>query len=99
MHAHDLAKNRFAEDGDWMARQFFSTEDLRLCPEEYAARHAHEWECFSLHLHPFLDAPLGDWVRRFGEIFSDAEELDRCRRRFLTADELAQVQREEAEGI
>lgn len=99
MQAQNLTEKRFSEEGDWLARQFFSAEELQLSPEEYAARHAHEWGCFSLHLHPFRDAALGDWVRRFGEIFSDAEELERCRQRFLTPDELAEVHREEAEEI
>jgi len=83
--------DRYCTNGDWIARQFFSPADFQLSPEEYAARHAHEWGCFYCHLYRFQDATLGAWVRRLGEIlFADAE-LEQCRQRFLTAEELTEV--------
>ena len=90
---------RIAEEGDWIARQFLSDADLRLSPEEYAARQAHLWGSFSLHRYRYSDANLGEWVRRLAEILASAEEVERCRRRFLTADELAAVRGQEAEGF
>ncbi len=60
------AGGRFDQEGDWLARQFLSAEDLKMSPEEYAARRAHLWGCFSLHLYRYQDAALGAWVRRFG---------------------------------
>lgn len=89
--------DRRAEQGDWIARQFFSDADLRMTPEEYAARHAHEWGCFSLHQHWYTDPVLGAWVRRLGEILFSADEVERCRQRFLTPAELAEVRRRAAE--
>jgi hypothetical protein len=80
-----------------MARVFFSEDDLRMTPEEYAARHGHEWECFGLRLYRYRDPALGAWVRRLGEILFDGAELERCRRRILTAEEYAEVKRREAE--
>lgn len=91
--------DRRPEEGDWIARQFLSVDDLRISPEEYAARHAHQWGCFSLHQHRYADPVLGAWVHRLGEILSSEEEVERCRRRFLTAEEFAAVQRDEAEGL
>ena len=91
--------DRSLEEGDWIARQFLSADDLRMSPEEYAARHAHQWGCFSLHQYQYADPLLGAWVRRLGEILSSEEEVERCRRRFLTAEELAAVRREEREGL
>ncbi len=90
---------RFDREGDWDAQQFFTPDDLRMSPEEYAARHAHEWGCFSLHLYRYRDPVLGAWVRRLGEIIFSDEELDRCRQQYLTPEELAKVLKEEEEGF
>jgi hypothetical protein len=98
--AHEPVKpagGRCAEEGDWLARQFLSADDLKMSPEEYAARRAHLWGCFSLHQHSYQDAALGEWIRRLGEILFDEAELERCRRRFLTPEELAEVRRQAAE--
>lgn len=91
--------NRFDDDGDWIVRQMFSEADLACLPEEYAARHAHEWGCFSYHRYRYRDPALGVWIRRLGEIFSSEGEVEQCRQRFLTAEELADVRRQEAEGF
>jgi len=84
----------FGEEGDWIVRQFFSPADLELTPEEYAARHAHVWGCFSLHRYRFQDPQLGGWVRRLGEILLSDSDLEQCRQRFLTPSERAQAQSE-----
>ncbi len=86
-------------EGDWVARQFFSSADLQMSPEEYAARYAHLWGNFSLHQHRYADPVLGTWIRRLGEVLASEEEVARCRRRFLSSDELAAIQRAEAEGF
>lgn len=91
--------NRFEREGDWEARQLFSEADLRLSPEEYAARRLHLWGCFALHLLRYQDQALGAWVRRVGELFDNPDDLERCRQRFLTLEELAEVRRQEAEGF
>ena len=87
------------DEGDWIARQFLSPDDLQISPEEYAARHAHEWGCFSLHKYNYSDPMLGAWVRRLGEILISIEEVERCRHRFLTPEELAEVCKQEAEDL
>jgi hypothetical protein len=91
--------DRTLEEGDWTAQQFFSPADLQMSPEEYAARHAHLWGNFSLHQHRYADPVLGDWIRRLGEILVSEEEVERCRRRFLTSEQLAAIRRAEAEGF
>jgi len=90
---------RFDVENDWMAQQFFSPADLQMSPEEYAARHAHALGCFSFHRYRYRDAALAAWIRRLGEIFSDADELARCQERYLTPDELAEVHRQETEAF
>jgi hypothetical protein len=89
---------RYDAEGDEMARAFFSAEDLQMSPEEYAARHGHEWLCFGLPLYRYRDPALGEWIRRLGEIlFDQGDALERCRLRYLTPEELAEVRRREAE--
>jgi hypothetical protein len=91
--------DRLGEEGDWLARQFFFPADLQMSPEEYAARHAHLWGCFSLHLHSYQDPTLGAWIRRLSEILSSEEEIERCRQGYLSRAELAAVKKQEAEGF
>lgn len=90
---------RFDVEGDDLAKSFFSEADLALSPEEYAARHGHAWGCFSYHRYRYQDPVLGAWMRRLGEILFNDDELERCRQRFLTPAELADVRRSEAEGF
>lgn len=82
---------RAAEEGDWIAGQFFTPEDLTMSPEEYVARNAHNWGCFSLDQHAYRDPILGAWVKRVGELLSAPDEAERCRLQYLTPDELAAV--------
>jgi hypothetical protein len=77
--------DRSLEEGDWIARQFFSVDDFRMSPEEYAAHHAHHFCLFSLHRYRYADPVLGAWIRRLGEILTSTDEVERCRRRFLRA--------------
>lgn len=96
-HSNSGISSRSSEEGDWIARQFLSADDLQMSPEEYAARHAHQWGCFSLHQYRYTDPALGAWISRLGEILFSKADLEHCRRRFLTAEELAAVKKEEAE--
>jgi hypothetical protein len=91
--------DRFDYEADWMARQFFADYYLTISPEEYAARHAYNWACFAYHRYRYRDPVLGAWVRRFGEILFTEGELERCRQRFLTPEELAEIRRQEAEDF
>jgi hypothetical protein len=90
---------RFNEEGDWVALQFFSPDDLRASPEEYVARHAHALGCFSFHFYRYRDAALGAWERRVGELLSNEAGVERCRQRFLSPVELATVRQQEVEGL
>ena len=98
-HAATSAPGRFDEEGDWIARQFFSPADLQLSPEEYAARHAHSLGCFSFHFYRYRDAALGAWVRRVSEILSTEGEVERFQEQFLAPEELAMVRRQRADGF
>jgi hypothetical protein len=87
------------EEGDWIARQFFSPSELRLSPEEYTARHAHALGCFSFDSYRYRDPALGAWVRRVGEILATEGEVERCQQRFLSPEELAVARRQLVEGL
>jgi hypothetical protein len=91
--------SRFTEEGDWIAQHFFSPADLQSSPEEYVARHAHALGCFSFHLYRYRDAALGVWVRRVGEILSADGEVERCRERFLSREELATTRQQQSEEL
>jgi len=94
-----LFPDRFQEKGDEIVRNMFSERELAMTPEEYAARNAQRWGCFSYHLLDYEDAALGAWVKRLGEIMFSEEELDRCRRQYLAPQELAEVKKSAAEGL
>ncbi len=93
------AKDRFAEDGDWVARRFFSPDELRLSPEEYVARHAHALGSFSFHFYHYADPALGLWVRRVGELLTADGEIERCQELYLSPGELDAVRRQQADGL
>jgi hypothetical protein len=88
---------RFDVEGDWIVRQMIEPAHLRLEPEEYVARHAYLWGCFSYHRYRFIDPELGAWVSREGELLSSEEEVEKCRQRFLSPGELAVVRRQAEE--
>ena len=80
-----------------IAMQHFS---LGLTADEYAARHAHEWGCFSLDEVRYADAKLDDWIQRLGDIFfrrNNAPTIDELRDQYLSPIERAAVQRRENE--
>jgi hypothetical protein len=99
MTTNNSTGGRFNEEGDWISKQFFSMQDLRLSPEEYVARHAHTLGNFSFHLYRYRDPALGDWIRRVAEILCTKEEIERCRERYLSPNELAATRESEAEGL
>lgn len=87
-HTTHWSDDRVQGKGDWLARQFFSPANLPMSPEEYAARHAHEWGCFSSHEYSYDDPLLGAWVRRLWEILVTEGEVERCRVRIALTDQV-----------
>jgi hypothetical protein len=97
MATDPFADRRSNEVADGIAQEVFSPADLQLSPEEYAARRGHLWALFSLDEYPYRDPTLGAWVRRLGEILHNRGELERCRQRFLTPEELEAVRKKAEE--
>lgn len=67
-------------------------------PDEYAARHAHEWAAFSFDQVRYRDTALDEWIVRLGDILSrrnGAPRLAELRARYLSAEERCRM--EEAE--
>lgn len=93
----EAPRGRFDYEGEPLLRQFFSPDDLRLHPEEYAARHSHEWGCFSFHLYRYSDVELGNWIRSVGALLFNIEEVARCQEKYLSPAELARVRCRESE--
>lgn len=91
------ADPRFEHEADQELRQLIREDLFSLAPEEYAARHGHDWLLFSYHLYRYRDAKLGAWVRRVGELLENPDELERWRERLLSPDERAEISRRQAE--
>lgn len=89
--------SRYDSEGDEIARRLFSPDDFALTPEEYAARHAHEWGLFSFHRFRYRDPNLGAWIRRLGEIIEDDAQVEKFKQQFLTPKEIAEIEVESAE--
>ena len=73
-----------------------------MSPEEYAARQAHHWFCFSFDDYRYRDAALEHWIHRLGDILfqrNGAPSLDALREQFLTADEWQRVREEMAREL
>lgn len=74
---------------------------LEVSPEEYAARHAHLWGCFSFDEYRYRNGALDAWILSLGDILfqrSGAPSLAELRARFLSEDEqreLAEAERDE----
>ena len=68
-----------------------------MSPEEYAARVSHTVGCYNYHTFQYRDPEVGAWARRLGEILTDPDEADRCRREHLTPAEYQRVQERIAE--
>jgi hypothetical protein len=62
---------------------------LGISPEEYAARYAADWFCFSFNRYSYRDRELDIWIQRLGEIFSNPKLLTQCQEEILTSEELS----------
>ena len=81
---------RSLEEGDWIARQFLSPDDLQKSPEEYAARHALicgvASPCINIATtipywpHGFVEWPKSSAPRRRSSAAASAFSLPRNRR-------------------
>ena len=94
----DLADLPIADPGrEADARNLFPFE---VAPEEYAARHAHEWYCFSFDDYRYADPAVDRWIQRLGDILfrrEGAPSLDELRATYLTADERRAIEKREEE--
>ena len=71
-----------------------------LSPEEYAARHAHQWMCFSLGEYRYLDPVIDSWISRLNDIFfrrNGAPTVQELRVRYLSPEERQRIEQEERE--
>jgi hypothetical protein len=81
------------------ARELFP---LDLSPEEYAARYADGWLCFSFDDRRYSDAQLERWIHRLGDILfsrDGAPSLLELRQRYLTEEERNAIAKREQEEL
>ena len=62
-----------------------------MTPEEYAAKRGHLVGAFDLHDYSYRDKELGRWLHRFGKIYTDPKQMDECRKRLLSPEELRTI--------
>ena len=75
---------------------------LDMSPDEYAAREAHNWYCFSFDDYRYSDERLGRWIHHLGDILfrrEGAPSLQDLRRRYLTEEERRAVEAREMEEL
>ena len=75
------------------ARELFPLD--QMSPDEYAARHAHQWDCFSFDDYRYSDPMLDAWIQRLGDILfrrPGAPSLDDLRLRYLTREERGAIE-------
>ncbi|MDQ5936247.1 MAG: NAD-dependent deacetylase [Cyanobacteriota bacterium erpe_2018_sw_21hr_WHONDRS-SW48-000092_B_bin.40] len=68
--------------------------DMKRSPDEHAAREAHHEMLGSLDSVRYADPIFDAWVHRYYAIVRAHEYLHQCRLKYLTADELVEVERE-----
>jgi hypothetical protein len=79
------------------ARELFP---LDMSPDEYAARNAHDWYCFSYDDYRYSDPEMERWIQRLGDILfvrEGAPTLEELRARYLTDEERQAIARRRAE--
>jgi hypothetical protein len=82
------------------ARELFPYREQT--PEEYAARHAHEWMSFSFDDYRYSDPELDAWIARLGQIFfkrPGAPSIESLRAQFLTPQEIEAILEREKEEL
>lgn len=82
------------------ARELFPYREQT--PEEYAARHFHEWMTFSFDDFRYSDPELNAWIARLGQIFfkrPGAPSIEELRARFLTPQEIEAILEREQEAF
>jgi hypothetical protein len=65
--------------------------DSKMPPEVYAAKNTHKIDCFSLDEFSYKDKELEAWICRFAEIFTNPDEVEKCRIKHLTDEEYREV--------
>jgi hypothetical protein len=80
-----------------MAAQMFAEG---FSPEEYAARFAHKWLCFSLADYRYADPAIDAWILRLHDILfrlNGAPKIDDLRMKYLSPEERLRIKEEEQE--
>ena len=90
INAPDSTWSHFNEERDDAINLHFPWREMS--PEAYAAQYSHQIGAYAFHLYRFRDPAIGRWARRLGEILTNPDEMEKCRREYLTPDEYAHIQ-------
>src|SRR5262245_42248591 len=77
------------------ADDFRRFHNLELSPEEFAARHGHEFAMFPFHQNRYQRPGMTEWVQQLAQVFFAPglpDRLRRLRERYLTPEEIERVE-------
>ena len=72
------------------AKKLFPYNDISA--EEYAAREAHTWWCFSFDKYIYPDEKLNEWIHSLGDIFYTPRKVQELRLKYLTPEEIKNIE-------
>ena len=68
-------------------------------PEKYAALEAHNWACFSFDDYIYKDPDLNEWIHTLGDILFTSGGVGVARKKYLTAEEIKEIEKSEKEEL
>ena len=95
MHKHLDKYPPAPESREEHALQIFPYKEMS--PEEYAARNAHDWLCFSFDEYIYNNSELNEWIHTLGDIFFTKGAVRAAREKYLTREQIAAVEERENE--
>lgn len=63
----------------------------KMSAEEWAARFSHTVGCSSFDQYRYRDPSLHAWIHRLHDLFRSPGQIDRCRKRYLTPEEIEAI--------
>jgi hypothetical protein len=98
MGTDDRAQPQRVPPHQWEDDDVKLFRNLKLSPEEFAARYGHEFATFNFHERNYKRPGMNEWVRELAEFFLAPDlpnRLRRAREKYLTAEEIQQVEAHE----
>ena len=70
-----------------------------ISAEEYAAYESHKWGCFSFDDYIYEAPDLNEWIHTLWDILFTTGAVKEIRKKYLTEDEIQEIEREKNEAL